>query len=146
MQSTAQNNICSLRPPDRLHADAEELRDLGQRAQLIVPHPLHRSLLDQRQSRGSHTKVASVWRNGLVGTGVEVRRRDDARTAVRGSVLLDLPGEALLATEELGCATGRTTRGPKGCSRNSAQDRSPDADDMEIWRGLLLDKGGHCLI
>src|SRR6056297_401785 len=138
MQSTAQNNICSLRPPDRLHADAEELRDLGQRAQLIVPHPLHRSLLDQRQSRGSHTKVASVWRNGLVGTGVEVRRRDDARTAVRGRVLLDPPGEAFLTTEELGRVTGRTTRIPKGRGRDRAQDCSPDADDLEIWHRLSM--------
>src|SRR6056297_190236 len=29
----------------------------------------------------------------------------DARTAVRGSVLLDPPGEAFLTTEELGCVT-----------------------------------------
>lgn len=60
--------------------------------------------------------------------------------------LVALQSLAYLVTEKLGCATGRTTRVPKGRSRNSAQDRSPDADDLEIWRGLSLDKGGHCLI
>ncbi len=45
-------------------------------------------------------------------------------------------------SEELGSATGRTTRVLKGRSRNSAQDRSPDADDLEIWHELSMDKGG----
>ncbi len=90
--------------------------------------------------------AAPVRRDGLVGPSVQVWRCRHAWIAFRSCVLPDPAGETVLGTEIMGRASGRSSRLSKGRRCHRAQDRGANADGLEEWHRLSMDKGGHSLI